>query len=227
MLERDVMRAQQHLDQVHVWGWRWREPYNRLVPERKVEVGRTAFTTTCALSLCSRHGARAYHLADAVSLIDQPTHPPHADDLRVGVEARSLFGGAIASTSQLAEVQRQFDAAINERNALISEAKGEVGIWSTYGAKLMELAVALEKWRGWRGWRSSRDGMASVVLEGSSGLGWGGLATMPPTVGWGRKRGRGGDKRRMMHVAFAGVEEVRDRFWKAYESGKDFAKRMT
>jgi len=93
MLERDVMRAQQHLDQVHVWGWRWREPYNRLVPERKVE---------------------------------------------------------------LAEVQRQFDAAINERNALISEAKGEVGIWSTYG-----------------------------------------------------------------------VEEVRDRFWKAYESGKDFAKRMT
>jgi hypothetical protein len=50
MLERDVMRAQQHLDQVHVWGWRWREPYNRLVPERKVEVGRTVFTTTCALS---------------------------------------------------------------------------------------------------------------------------------------------------------------------------------
>jgi len=92
-LQGEAMRAQRHLDEVHVWGWRWREPYNRLVPERQAE---------------------------------------------------------------LAQVQRELNRALFERDALISEAKGSVGIWSTYG-----------------------------------------------------------------------VEEVRERFWKAYESGKDFAKRMT
>jgi len=93
VLQQDVMKAQSRLDQVHVWGWRWREPYSRLVPERQKELGL---------------------------------------------------------------VQRELNMAIKERDALVSEAKGAVGIWSTYG-----------------------------------------------------------------------VEEVRDRFWKAYESGKDFAKRMT
>jgi len=92
-IEHEMRRAMRDLDQVHVWGWRWREPYSRLVPERK-----------------------AY----------------------------------------LAVAQRNLNAALAERDAIISEAKSEVGIWSTYG-----------------------------------------------------------------------VEEVRDKFWKAYQSGKDFAKRMT
>merc|ERR1719152_387109 len=52
--------------------------------------------------------------------------------------------------------QAQLDMALRERNALQSEAKAAVGIWSQYG-----------------------------------------------------------------------IDEVRERFWKAYESGKDFAKRMT
>ena len=91
--EGEVRKAQRDLDQVHVWGWRWREPYSSLVPERKAD---------------------------------------------------------------LALAQRDLDQALQERNAIISEAKGAVGIWSTHG-----------------------------------------------------------------------VEEVRDRFWKAYQSGKDMAKRMS
>ncbi len=85
--------AQRKLDKVHVFGWRWREPYSKLVPPRQ----------------------------------------------RVVDEAR-----------------RRLQAAIRERNELQSEAKSKVGIWSQYG-----------------------------------------------------------------------VDEVRERFWQAYQNGKDFAKRMT
>ncbi|KAL1525070.1 hypothetical protein AB1Y20_019943 [Prymnesium parvum] len=92
-MEEHVRSAMRHLDKVHVWGWRWREPYASLVPERMAE---------------------------------------------------------------LEMAQRNLEQALAERNALISEAKGAVGIWSTHG-----------------------------------------------------------------------VEDVRDRFWKAYQSGKDFAQRMS
>ena len=85
--------AQRALDEVHVFGWRWRAPYDRLVPERK----------------------RALALAT-----------------------------------------KDFEAAVRERDALMSDAKASVGVWSAYG-----------------------------------------------------------------------VEEVRGLFWDAYQSGKDFAKRMT
>lgn len=85
--------AQRHLDQVHVWGWRWRAPYDRQVPPRQRAVD---------------------------------------------------------------EAQARLRMALRERDALQSEAKAAVGIWSQYG-----------------------------------------------------------------------VDEVKDRFWKAYQSGKDFAKRMT
>lgn len=95
------MRAAQHaligeqrrLDEVHVWGWRWRAPYDRLVPEAQRRV---------------------------------------------------------------AEARKVFDAESRVRDDMISEAKSSVGIWSSYG-----------------------------------------------------------------------IEEVRKRFWDAYQSGKDFAKRMT
>ena len=85
--------AQRALDEVHVFGWRWRAPYDRLVPERK----------------------RALALAT-----------------------------------------KDFEAAVREHDALMSDAKASVGVWSAYG-----------------------------------------------------------------------VEEVRGLFWDAYQSGKDFAKRMT
>jgi len=88
-----LFEAQRGLDEVHVWGWRWRPPYDRLVPEAKRRV----------------------------------------------MEARQFF-----------------DAESRARDELISEAKGSVGLWSPYG-----------------------------------------------------------------------VKEVRKRFWDAYQSGKDFAKRMT
>ena len=91
--EMDLMGAQRKLDEVHVWGWRWREPYSRLVPPRQDEV---------------------------------------------------------------ASARGRLEAAVKEQHAIASEAKAAVGVWSHYG-----------------------------------------------------------------------VTEVRERFWKAYESGKDFAKRMT
>ena len=89
--QRDFMQAQSNLDKVHVFGWRWREPYSRLVPPRQMA---------------------------------------------------------------LEEARQRLDAAVRERDAMVSEAKSQVGIWSQYG-----------------------------------------------------------------------VDEVRDRFWQAYQSGKDFAKR--
>lgn len=92
-LQAELRAAQAKLDKVHVFGWRWREPYSKLVPPRQAEV-------------------------------------EHA---RVALQG-----------------------AVREREALASEAKSHVGIWSQYG-----------------------------------------------------------------------VDEVRERFWKAYQSGKDFAKRMT
>lgn len=89
-----VLRQAQHdLDQVHVLGWRWRTPYDKLVPPRQ---------------------------------------------------------------RMVAEAQGRLNAALRESDALKSEAKSQVGIWSQYG-----------------------------------------------------------------------VDEVRERFWTAYQSGKDFAKRMT
>lgn len=91
--QQDFMSAQRELDKVHVFGWRWRSPYDRLVPPRQRKVD---------------------------------------------------------------EARRRFDAAIRDRDALQSEAKASVGIWSQYG-----------------------------------------------------------------------IDEARERFWKAYQDGKDFAKRMT
>lgn len=91
--EQMYVAASRRLDAVHVFGWRWRPPYDQQVPLRKEE---------------------------------------------------------------LAHAQARYDAAVREHNALRSEAKAAVGIWSQYG-----------------------------------------------------------------------VDEVRERFWKAYQSGKDFAKRMT
>ena len=91
--QKEFFAAQRSLDEVHVWGWRWREPYSRLVPPRQAEVN---------------------------------------------------------------FARQKLDMVLQERDALQSEAKAAVGLWSQYG-----------------------------------------------------------------------VDEVRERFWKAYESGKDFAKRMT
>ena len=88
-----LMVEQRQLDEVNVWFWWTRSPYDRLVPEARRRVA----------------------------------------------EARAIF-----------------DAESRQRDELVSEAKSTVGIWSAYG-----------------------------------------------------------------------VEEVRERFWKAYQSGKDFAKRMT
>lgn len=68
--ERNLMAAQRALDDVHVWGWRWREPYSRLVPERQAKLNRA--------------------LAD-------------------------------------------YRVVSSERDALISEAKSSVGIWSPQG----------------------------------------------------------------------------------------------
>ena len=93
MAQQEFHSAQRHLDQVHVWGWRWRPPYDQLVPPRQ---------------------------------------------------------------RQLEEAGFRLRAALKERDALQSEAKAAVGLWSQYG-----------------------------------------------------------------------VDEVRERFWQAYQSGKDFAKRMT
>ena len=76
----------------------------------------------------------------------------------------SLVGGGARRTFRLVpprqrkvdEARRRFDAAIRDRDALQSEAKASVGIWSQYG-----------------------------------------------------------------------IDEARERFWKAYQDGKDFAERMT
>jgi len=68
--ERNMMAARHELDAVHVWGWRWREPYSRLVPVRQAKLD--------------------HALAD-------------------------------------------FRLVNTERNALISEAKSSVGIWSAHG----------------------------------------------------------------------------------------------
>merc|ERR1719261_1250142 len=35
MAQQEAMAAQRSLDQVHVWGWRWRPPYDTLVPPRQ------------------------------------------------------------------------------------------------------------------------------------------------------------------------------------------------
>ena len=91
--QQDRMAAQRKLDEVHVWGWRWRAPYNELVPPRQQNVD---------------------------------------------------------------VAESRLRAALRERDALVSDAKASVGLWSSYG-----------------------------------------------------------------------VDEVRERFWKAYQEGKDFAKRMT
>jgi len=89
----ELRDAERLLSEVHVFGWRWRSPYDKLVPPRQREVDMAR-----------------------MKLVD----------------------------------------AVRERDALVSEAKSNVGIWSEYG-----------------------------------------------------------------------VMEVRERFWQAYQSGKDFAKRMT
>lgn len=68
--QRVVHDAQRALDEVHVWGWRWREPYSRLVP--------------------ARQAVMEHALAD-------------------------------------------WRLATNERDALISDAKASVGIWSPQG----------------------------------------------------------------------------------------------
>lgn len=70
LAQRQYVMAQRSLDEVHVFGWRWRSPYDRLVPERQ----------------------------------------------RVVEQARS-----------------RFMHAVSERDALVSEAKASVGIWSRYG----------------------------------------------------------------------------------------------
>lgn len=70
--QRSFRHAQRDLDQVHVWGWRWREPYSRMVPVRKAE---------------------------------------------------------------LARAQHRLNEAVRERDALESQAKAQVGIWSEYGVK--------------------------------------------------------------------------------------------
>merc|ERR1719443_2697032 len=67
-----LMKAQYELDQVHVFGWRWREPYSRLVPHRK---------------------------------------------------------------QQLEVARASFERVSADRDALISEAKSAVGIWSRYGVE--------------------------------------------------------------------------------------------
>jgi len=72
MSQNRLMRAQQALDQVQVFGWRWRSPYSSLVPPRQEEV-----------------------------------------------EA----------------ARRDFVRVSAERDALISEAKSAVGIWSRYGVE--------------------------------------------------------------------------------------------
>jgi hypothetical protein len=69
-VERNLIDAQRDFNEVHVWGWRWREPYSRLVPERQVRLD--------------------HALAD-------------------------------------------FRQVSSERDALISEAKSSVGIWSPQG----------------------------------------------------------------------------------------------
>ena len=89
----DLHSAERNLDKVHVFGWRWRDPYHKLVPPRQAAVD---------------------------------------------------------------EARARLREAVREREALQSDAKAAVGIWSQYG-----------------------------------------------------------------------VDEVRERFWKAYQDGKDFAKRMT
>ena len=91
--QQEAVSAKRHLDEVHVWGWRWRPPFDQQVPPRQ----------------------RAFEMAEG-----------------------------------------RLREALRDRDALQSEAKAAVGLWSPYG-----------------------------------------------------------------------VDEVRDRFWAAYESGKDFAKRMT
>jgi len=93
MAQQEAVIAQRSLDKVHVWGWRWRAPYDQLVPPRQQQV----------------------EMANA-----------------------------------------RLREALAEKHALESEAKAAVGLWSSYG-----------------------------------------------------------------------VDEVRERFWAAYQSGKDFAKRMT
>ena len=91
--QQEAMAAQRRLSEVHVWGWRWRPPYDTLVPPRQQAVN--------------------------------------------------------AAEGRLRE-------ALRERDALQSEAKSNVGLWSSHG-----------------------------------------------------------------------IDEVRERFWRAYQDGKDFAKRMT
>merc|ERR1719231_2084969 len=91
--QNEAFAAQRALDQVHVFGWRWRSPYDKLVPPRQREVE---------------------------------------------------------------QANARLRAALAERDALQSEAKAQVGLWSQYG-----------------------------------------------------------------------IDDARERFWKAYQSGKDFAKRMT
>ena len=91
--QHEFRTREMELSKVHVFGWRWRSPYDKLVPPRQAAV----------------------------------------EDAR-----------------------RRLDAALRERDALQSDAKAAVGLFSQYG-----------------------------------------------------------------------VDEARDRFWKAYQSGKDFAKRMT
>ena len=91
--QQEAVSAKRHLDEVHVWGWRWRPPFDQQVPPRQ----------------------RAFEMAEG-----------------------------------------RLREALRDRDALQSEAKAAVGLWSPYG-----------------------------------------------------------------------VDEVRERFWAAYESGKDFAKRMT
>lgn len=39
-IEKKLENATRELNHVHVWGWRWREPYSTLVPQRKEELAR-------------------------------------------------------------------------------------------------------------------------------------------------------------------------------------------
>jgi|TARA_B100000524_G_scaffold281392_1_gene157516 hypothetical protein len=70
--EREYIRAKRQLDEVDVIGWRWRSPYDVLVPERRAKAERQ---------------------------------------------------------------RRLFQEAMAERDALLSEAKSTVGIWSRYGVE--------------------------------------------------------------------------------------------
>lgn len=149
--QQELQRAQRSLDQVHVFGWRWREPYSHLVPPRQAEV---------------------------------------------------------------AEARARLEQAVRERDAIQSEAKAAVGIWSQYGvdevrAGVVGRAVRCQTRRCWQGRGPRRTPHATCTAP--TGLPLACRHSEPA----------------MSLPYLAGGAQVRERFWKAYQSGKDFAKRMT